>query len=260
MKKTIILFAAAVLALTTTAMAGVVVDQEVSSDGPMGATSSKRTLEIQGHKQKVVSSNHSVITDLDNGIMILVDPKNKTYTEMPFPPTQFGGHQSPAAFKITFKKTGVQKTEKGYRCEEYVGTGHMMMGDYTITGCFTKEAPGAAEYTAFDQTLASKLKGTAMETEGARPEGVPLVLNSLTKMDPSTMPGLTPERAKMIANHPNMTSTTHTTNVKVADLPADTFTVPSGYTKRELPKQTAPSTHPMPPGHPPVGNAPKVPE
>lgn len=255
-----IFFAVAILTLTTTAMAGVIVDQEISSDGPMGATKSKRTLEIQGHKQKVVSSNHSVITDLDNGVMILIDPKGKTYTEMPFPPANFGGHQSPAAFKITFKKTGKERTEKGYKCEEYVGTGHMMMGAYTITGCFASDAPGAKDYTAFDKTLASKLKGTAMETEGDRPVGVPIVLSSVTKMDPSTMPGLTPDRVEAIKKHPNMTSNTETTSVKVSELPADTFTVPSGYTKREMPKQ------PMPGAHPPVGSSPgakslpKVPE
>src|SRR5271170_4337905 len=134
MKRAITLFAAALLALTTTAMAGVVVEQEIASDGPMGSTSSKRTVEIQGHKQKVISSNHSVITDLYNGVMILIDPSTKAYTEMPFPPTQLGGRGSPAAFKITFKKTGKEKTEKGYKCQEYTGAGHMMMGDYSLVG------------------------------------------------------------------------------------------------------------------------------
>jgi len=266
MKRTIIFFAAAVLALATTAMAGVILDQEVTSDGPMGSGTSKRTLEIQGHKQKVTNNNHSVITDLDNGVMILLDPSAKTYTEMPFPPTQLGGHQGPGAFKISFKKTGKQRTEKGYRCDEYVGSGHMMMGDYTVTGCFSKDAPGATDYTTFDKALESKLKGTPMETQGSRPEGLPLVLSSKTKMDPSTMPGLSPERAKAIASHPNMTSDTRTTSVKVANLPADTFSVPAGYTKREMPKQGGgmPAGHPqLPAGHPPVsqpGALPKIPE
>ncbi len=247
MKRTIIVFVAAVLAISATAMAGVILDQEVTSNGPMGASTSKRTLEIQDHKQKVINGNHSVITDLDNGVMILLDPSAKTYTEMPFPPPQLTMQQHAGAFKISFKKTGKHKTEQGYRCDEYVGAGHMMMGDYTVTGCFSKSAPGAADYTAFDKALESKLKGTPMETEGPRPEGVPLVLNSKTKLDTSLMPGLSPERAKAIASHPNMTSNTRTASVKVANLPADTFSVPAGYTKRELPKQE------MPAGHPPVG-------
>ena len=204
MKRTIIVFVAAVLAISATAMAGVILDQEVTSNGPMGASTSKRTLEIQDHKQKVINGNHSVITDLDNGVMILLDPSAKTYTEMPFPPPQLTMQQHAGAFKISFKKTGKHKTEQGYRCDEYVGAGHMMMGDYTVTGCFSKSAPGAADYTAFDKALESKLKGTPMETEGPRPEGVPLVLNSKTKLDTSLMPGLSPERAKAIASHPNM--------------------------------------------------------
>ena len=254
MKRTMMFFAAAVLALCTTAMAGVILEQEVTSDGPMGASTNKRTLEVQDHKQKVINSDRSVITDLDNSVMILLDPSAKTYTELAFPPPQFTKQQHPGAFKVTFKKTGKQRTEQGYRCDEYVGAGHMMMGDYTVAGCFSKDAPGAAAYTAFDRELESKLKGTAMETEGQRPEGVPMVLNSKTKLDASLMPGLTPERAKAIASHPNMTSNTRTISVKVANLPADTFSVPAGYTKREMPKHELPAGHPqLPAGHPPVG-------
>ncbi|MGD0074835.1 MAG: hypothetical protein ABSD31_10915, partial [Candidatus Binataceae bacterium] len=227
-KVTVFLAAAIVVALTTTAMAGVVLEQEVSQDGPFGTQNTKRTLQIQGNKQKVLSNSHAVITDLDSSVMILLDPAGKTYTETPFPPPQLTEHQHAGSFKISFKKTGKQSTEQGYKCDEYVGTGHMMMGDYSVTGCFSKQAPGAAEYTAFDKVLASKLKGTPMETQGTRPVGVPLVLKTTTKMDPKMMPGLPPERAKDVEKHPNMVSNTRTTSVKVVNLPADTFTVPAG--------------------------------
>ena len=46
--------------------------------------------------------------------ILRIDPSTKAYTEMPFPPTQLGGRGSPAAFKITFKKTGKERTEKGF--------------------------------------------------------------------------------------------------------------------------------------------------
>lgn len=259
MKKAIILIAGALLALTTTAMAGVILDQEVTSEGPFGSSNTKRTLQIQGHQQKVLNAKNSVITDLDRGVMILIDPAKKTYTEMPFPPSHFSMNQAAGSFRVKFKKTGKHQTANGYACDEYLGSGHTMMGDYTVTGCFSKQAPGAADYIAFDKALEAKLKGTPMETEGARPEGVPLLLNSRTKVDAQSMPGLPPEKAKAVASHPNMTSSTRTTSVKVAALPADTFSVPAGYSKTELP----PMGGAMPPGHPPVGKSgalPKVPE
>ncbi len=254
-KVTVFLAAAIVVALTTTAMAGVILEQEVSQDGPFGAQNTKRTLQVQGNKQKELNNSHAVITDLDNGVMILLNPTAKTYTETPFPPPQLTQYQHGASFKITFKKTGKHSTEQGYKCDEYVGSGHMMMGDYSVTGCFSKEAPGAAEYIAFDKVLAAKFKGTPMQTEGTRPEGVPLVLKITTKMDPKMMPNLPPERAKDVEKHPNMVQNTRTTSVKVVNLPADTFTVPAGYTKREMKMGGAlPPGHPqLPSGHPPVG-------
>jgi len=264
MRRLITFLAVAGLVLgTAAANAGVILDQETTSNSKMGgAATNKRTIMIEGHKQKVTTGHQSVITDLDRGLMIMVDPKAKTYIEMPFPPT---GRlavmmQGTGSFKISFKKTDKQQTLKGYQCIEYVGSGHMMMGDYTVTGCFSKDAPGAADYTAFDKALETRLKGTPMETGGVRPEGLPLVLDSSTKVNPAAIPGLPPEHAKQMANQPPHTSSTRTTSVKVASLPPDTFTVPADYTKRELPAIPEHMGAPTGGEHGKPGTLPKVPE
>jgi len=228
-------FAVAVLAMSAAAAnAGVILEQEIVINGQTAGGASKRTIVIEGHKQKVTTSRHSVITDLDRGVVILLIPARKMYTEMPFPPTDPSGKMmQDAEVKASFKKTDKQKTLNGYQCVEYVGSGRLMMADFTVTGCFSKDAPGAAEYTAYDKALETKLNGTSTATQGSRPEGVPLITERATRIRLASIPGLTPEQAKQMANQPPHTTTTRTTSVKVATLPADTFTVPAGYTKSE---------------------------
>lgn len=238
MRRLFTFFAVAILAMgAAAANAGVILDQETTANVQTGAASNKRTIMIEGNKQKVINGRHTVITDLDRGLMIMIDPASKTYMEMPFPPTGrlAAMMQGSGSFKINFKKTDKQKTVSGYKCLEYIGSGHMAMGDYTVTGCFSTNAPGAAAYTAFDKAIEGKLKGTPMETGGERPEGVPLTLDSTTKINPAAIPGLPPEQAKEMANQPPHTTKTRATSIKAATLPASTFAVPAGYTKRELP-------------------------
>ena len=238
MRRPFTFFAVAILAMgAAAANAGVILDQETTANLQTGATSNKRTIMIEGNKQKVIDGRHTVITDLDRGLMIMIDPGSKTYMEMPFPPTGrlAAMMQGSGSFKIDFKKTDKQKTVSGYKCLEYVGSGHMTMGDYTVIGCFSKNAPGAAAYTAFDKAIEGKLKGTPMETGGERPEGVPLILDSSTRINPGAIPGLPPEQAKEMAHQPPHTTTTRAISIKAATLPASTFAVPAGYTKRELP-------------------------
>ncbi len=263
MRRLFTFFAVAILAMgAAAANAGVILDQESTTNVQTGAASNKRTIMIEGNKQKVIDGRHTVITDLDRGLMIMLDPASKTYMEMPFPPTGrlAAMMQGSGSFKINFKKTGKQKTINGYKCSEYIGSGHMAMGDYTVTGCFSTSAPGAAAYTAFDKAIEGKLKGTPMETGGERPEGLPLALDSTTKINPAGIPGLPPEQAKEMANQPPHTTKTVATSVKAETLPASTFAAPAGYTKRELPAIPEHMGAPAGGGHGNPESSTKVPE
>src|SRR5260370_3886200 len=117
----------------------------------------------------------------------------------------------------------------------------MMAGDYTIKECFAKDAPGAAEYSAFEKNMASKLKGTgAVEpSAGEVPDGVPLSLDSTMKMGNVSIPGMSPDQAakinEMMKNRPPVVTSTVVQKIETQKLASDAFTVPSGFTKKELP-------------------------
>jgi hypothetical protein len=145
---------------------------------------------------------------------------------------------------LSFKKTGAaSKTISGYSCEQYSGAGSMMGNQYSVTGCFSNKAPGAGDFNAFQKTMAAKVKGTAMAMQGQVPDGVPIQLDSTTKITNFSMPGMSPEQSAklktMLANRPPVVSKTTVQQIASKNLPADTFTVPDGFTKEEMPSGAA---------------------
>jgi glycosyltransferase 2 family protein len=224
------------------AFAGVVVDeQQVVANGTGQPVTHSRTVMIEGNKQKsIVEGGESVVTDLDSGTMRMMSSARRAYLEIPFPPkgAMAGMMQGPGTSAMTFKKTGAQKKIAGYPCNEYVGSGSMAGNEYTIKGCFSMAAPGAADFTAFQRTMAQKVKGTSMAMMGQVPDGVPLEIASTSKVTHVSMPGMSAEQSskvnKMLANRPP--TTTHTTVTKVAEqkLSPETFAVPAGYHKQQM--------------------------
>ncbi|HEY2662688.1 MAG TPA: DUF4412 domain-containing protein [Candidatus Binataceae bacterium] len=236
--------------LATPGFAGVIVTEKTSTTGGMGSGESDRTVMVQGNKQKMTSGKQSVILDIDKGSVLILNPDNKTYVEAPFPPTgpMAAMMQSMGGMNLQFKKTGSSKTVAGYHCDEYTGSGSMMMGDYTVTACFSTDAPGAADYSAFDKQMAEKLKGSAMSAMGAPPAGVPLSLESTTKLKAFQIPGMDPEQAKKLGaamtGRPPIVSTTVATSIKSETIPDEAFVVPAGYTRREIRMGPPPSAAP----------------
>jgi len=249
--------------------AGVVIEEEESTSGSMmrpEASTRKQTVMLEGHKEKLVSQ-HDIIIDLDKGTMTMIDPANKTYTELP---TGFGGvlARSFAPLNLEYKKTGNKKTIAGHNCVEYTGSGKNPNGEYSVTACYSKDAPGAGEYDKFQKAMVEKL-GAAATGGSNPPEGVPLESKRTTKITGIAMPGMSPEQAKAmsqaLANRPPVTSTITVTSIKEEKLPADTFAIPQGYTKREMahgPPGGLPMGHPSippagaaPPAAPPPGNS-----
>jgi uncharacterized protein DUF4412 len=242
MKKFAATFAALVIfAGSGAAHAGVVVtEQEVIDQGTGQPVTHSRTVMIQGNKQKMVTDRAQVVTDLDNGTMYLMNPAKKQYVEVPFPPKgQMAQMMTQRMSTLSFKKTGGKKTVAGYACQEYTGAGSMMGNEYTVTGCFSTKAPGAHEFDTFQKTMAAKVKGTAMAMAGEVPDGVPMQLDSTTKITNFSMPGMSPDQSaklkQMFANKPPVVSKTVVTQIASKDLPADTFAVPADFSKQEMP-------------------------
>ena len=221
--------------------------QDQTATGQFGERKSTQTIMIQGNKQKMVTNDHEIVTDLDNNAVYMIDPAKKSYIQIPFPPKgPLGKMVQSAAGTMDFKKEAATRTILGYSCSDYSGSGQSMGGDYTVTECFSTSAPGATEFSTFQKSMAAKLKG--MAPTGNIPDGIPLAGDSTVKMNTMKIPNLPPEQAQMfqqkIAAMKPVTTKTVVTKIESKTLPADTFSIPAGYTQRQLgmpPAMTAPA-------------------
>lgn len=267
------LAAIVIVAAAGSAFAGVVVEEQQTIDRGNGQQiTHTRKVMIQGNKQKSVGeSGEEMVTDLDAGTVMMVNPAQKAYVQMPFPPKGMAGMTGKTT-TLSFKKTGASKKIAGYSCEEYTGSGSMNGNEYTVTGCFSKSAPGSAEFSAFQKTMAQKVKGTPMAAMADVPEGVPLELDSKTKVTHLPMANMSPDQAakinEMLAKRPPIITHTTVTKVSSETLSADLFQPPNGYQQQQMNmmggmRSGRMATQPRPPtgGSPAPAAAPsKVPE
>lgn len=254
------LAAAALLGAASVAVAGVVVEeQETVNRGGQPITSS-RTIMVQGNKQKIVSMHDTMITDLDKGVMVLITPARKTYSEMPFPPQ--GMMPSAGMANIKFTKTGGSQTVDGYKCDEYSGVSRMMGTHSDIVECFSNSAPGADDFSAFQKAMVNKLKGTsAAAMVQDVPGGVPLSSQSTTSMKGLTIPGMPPDQAQklaqIMANRPPIVTKTTVTKITTKSLSDSEFAPPAGYTKQAMPMPGAGTPPRASGGAPPAHSLPE---
>lgn len=243
MSKLIALVAGMTLAMAAIpAAAGVVITQKQHVTNGTNSRDSEQTISVQGNRQKMVTERHTIITDLDKGMMYVLDPKAKTYFEIEFPPKGQMAAMMAASTNaaMNFKKAGSKREIAGYKCTDYNGGGHMMTGDYTVKECFSTDAPGSDEFAAFEKHMADKLKssGTA-PANGEIPGGVPLALDSSMKMGNVNIPGMAPEQAakinEMMAKRPPVVTSTMVEKIESKKLSDSDFVVPSDFSKKELP-------------------------
>ena len=240
MKQTIAILAC-VLSMTGLcgrARAGVVLDEQVTTtQGSQPAVSHTRQVLVQGHREKMISERNIFVIDLDKGTMMLIDPNQKAYAEMPFPPR--GMSNAPGQqLDLNFKKTGKSTKVLDYACDEYSGAGQTTMATVETSGCFSTVAPGAAEFSEFTKAMGLKLK-SANAMAGKMPAGIPLTMDSTRQIKPGiSIPGMAPEQAtklkEMIAKQGPQTTKTVVTKVSTRDLPDDSFTAPAGYQRRTV--------------------------
>lgn len=242
MKKTLALLAGAALALATSAAwAGMIMTETESTVSGAPARTSQRTVMIEGNREKMVTDRNQIITDLDKGMIYIINPTEKSYIEMQFPPqgpmkNMIGG----PALHTKFTKTGKTRTVAGFKCQEYSGNGKFSMGDFSVVSCVSSSAPGAKDFAKFEKNMMAKLKGSSLELPNNLPEGVPLAQNTTTKMSGAiNMPNLPPETAEklkqQLANRPPIVTKSEVTKIATQKIAESEFQVPAGFTKRENP-------------------------
>ncbi len=234
--------AAAVIALAlaaTTASAGVVISEKVDLDRQGVKSKTKQTVMIQGHKKKVITDEDETVTDLDAGTMYIIKPKYKEFFKIALPPTGV------YAMKMVWEgaSVGLNKAAAashkvaGYTCQDYTGSKHITRFDLSVIKCVASDAPGAKEFVEFQKAQAAKFKGTILAPkDGEIPDGIPVA--SITKQvatpwnpPPNVPPQVVANIKASIASFKPIVRGTSVTKIEVKDLPADTFAVPSGYSK-----------------------------
>ncbi len=225
---------AALVTLGARAMAGVVIDQQITTPDAQGSSKTvTHTTMIQGNRMKSISSESTTIMDLDKGTIVRLDAQTKTATEIPL--KTFGSF---LALGLTgeFKPTGAKKTIAGYSCEEYTHRFSSKSGDVSSTTCISKSAPGAAEASAFYHHMVQKIASGA--SSKSLPEGISLADEATVKMKPIDIPNLPPDVAKKVAEaqakQGPRTTKSIVTSIKEQTVVADAFNVPSGYSLRQF--------------------------
>lgn len=241
MKSTVAAAVTLALALAaTTTSAGVVISQKVVVTDQLGEHKQEQTVMVQGTKQKVITGDSEVLTDLDAGKVYFIRPKNKQFVEVGFPPTgMFARIMARQGISLGFKKGDATHKVAGYTCQEYSGAAPVGLNTLNMTECVSSDAPGAKEVSEFHKTMAEKLKGTGLAPNGEIPDGV-----SLSSISTFTSPPFVPPRqmsaeqakqmeALMAKQKPTVNHVT-VSKIEVKDLPPDTFIVPANFTKREV--------------------------
>ncbi len=237
---------AAVIALVAmgfaTASAGVVITEtETMVSGQQGGGAPQprqQTMMIEGKKQKtIIDGGRTIITDLDKGTTLVVNPTRKHYFERPFPPPGKMGAPAGGMHPSQFTRTGKTRTVAGNKCEDYNGAGKFAMGDFTVVSCVSTTAPGAAEFTSFQKAMTAKLKDTPFAVPANLPDGIPLVQDTTTKMSIENMPNLSAQAAeqlkKQFENRPPIVTRTEVTKIEARKIPAGEFEVPANYTMKD---------------------------
>ena len=239
MRLTVAATAAIVFALAaTTASAGIVISQDVEVTDVNGKQhKSEQTVMLQGNKQKTITPERVIITDLDAGKMYVLAPALKKVGQVTLPPTG----QIAMIFARTGMFMGYQKSsgggkEAGYDCQNYIGSEQTGRTKLEGTQCVASAAAGAAEYVAFRKLLASKLKSSTVEIKGEIPDGIPVSSTVSIGIIPFPIPSdFPPDQAAKIkesnAKAKPLTTTIKVTKVEVKSLPPDTFIVPADYKK-----------------------------
>ena len=207
------------------AQAGVVLSETEVTNAFGSSVTLDRTIYVQGKKQKIETKDGQIIIDLDKGVIYRVNPSVKSYAEIALnDEASLAAEADLASFDL--RRTGVTRAIGGYSCEEYRGSQKVGMMDLTISMCMSKDIPGAAEITAFQDELFSRFTGSPSPTI---PSSLPLERRSTIKprtfrKSPEGQPSKSPRA---------MTTDTLLKRIQVKNLPASTFQPPIGFHRQQ---------------------------
>ena len=218
-----------IVALVPTSWAGVVMSETSVARSPAGATTLNRTIYGQGNKKKVEKPEVDSITDLDKGVVYIVDKRHKKYLEMPIPhsqPDEMGRRDSHGG-AILLDKTPDTRVIANQTCTEYRGAHTNEIERIAVSACVTRSAPGTSELMAFDEKFSRKvgIEGQLPQTETGESAGVALEKRSMVRV---LVPDVTRGHAYRVAS---FASKTEVREITLRQLPDATFAPPGSFSR-----------------------------
>jgi hypothetical protein len=229
------------LASTGTPIAGVVMAETSIAQGPNGETFSvKKTVYLQGNKEKVEGESVAEITDLDKNLVYITDKHRRVYTEIPLQSLS-SGQPANAHGEAILTKTGETRIVADHPCHEYRAVGGNKLEHVTISACVSTDVPGAKEIAEFDRNVITRLGG---HTSGEGSIGSDSAGLMLEKQSVLTFRLPDPLRDK--AYHTtSLIAATRVNKIQLTSLSPETFTPPVGYSKlQNRPRGTPPADSP----------------
>jgi hypothetical protein len=216
--------------------AGVVMAETSTALLPDGETTFQhKTIYIQGNKQKIERPGIAAITDLDKSLIYVIDRNHHAFAQVPLRALTGASAGRSQSEIIQLNRTGQTRIIAKQRCTEYRATEANKLERITISACVSTSAPGAKEVSAFEHKMVARLeRESAGRTSGSDSTGVMLEKRSLVRLrvpDPAH-PGAY-RTASVVAE-------TQVKQIKLAQLPPDTFEPPKGFSALQ------PQPHSMP--------------
>jgi hypothetical protein len=211
------------------ACAGVVMSETSVATSPAGATTLDRTIYVQGNKRKVEKPEVDSITDLDKGVVYVIDKRHKKYLEMPITDSRLDqmGRWDSQGESILLDKTPDTRVVANQTCTEYRGAHTNEIERIAVSACVSRNAPGTSEVMAFDEQF-SRAVGTEdqMPRKGTG-EFAGLVLEERSMVS-FRVPDHTRGDASRIASFAKQTEVKE---IRLRQLPETTFVPPESFTR-----------------------------
>jgi Domain of unknown function (DUF4412) len=210
--------------------AGVVMNETSVAKGTDGVISSQdKTVYVQGNKRKVDMGHVAEITDLDKGIIYIINKPDRVYAEISME-TIHSSEPGSAEDSVTLKKTGGTRVIANHPCNEYRTVEGNNQEHVTISACVSDNTPGAKELSLFADKMVARLHDRGFE-HSAEHETAGLTLDKQSVLSfrvPNFSRGKAYRTASLIAE-------TRVNKIEVQRLPDDTFKPPEGYSKLHKP-------------------------
>ena len=226
-----------------TSFAGVVVGETSIAQASNGvAFSEKKTVYVQGNKQKIDAQRIATITDLDESVIYIIDKADRVYSEIPLRPLSPGEPGNVQGETVDLNRTGETRIIANHPCDEYRTVEGNIGERVIISACVSTNVPGAKEVAEFDRKIVTRLDG--YESKLPANSGAASLMLEKQSVLSFRIHGSSRNEGYRTTS---LMARTRVNKIQLKSLPPETFKPPKGYSKLMT---RPPSTFPSNPAEP----------